>query len=356
MDRDAPMHIYLLPVDGLKIDTEWSIGSVRLYRTGSAERLVEEARQARLSSGGSLGPAALRDLVDARLMETFSGSAIARVEATNERLAYDRASDALGVLRLFAAWRSPMTNTEQQSFGLAGELPLRTAEYIDLAAGPAPGWFREGTFAWQELDSVQCTAFQSSPGAQFLVSCLDVSGELASQLQRRSMLGQRLLNQAIFDQQPDRKVISLVVGLEVLFGEQEWQGKGYGLARRIAFLTCGAHNGQMCGRDRPSCPYLALDPAKGPSEELRELVRNASVATHTYCARYLEILRLYRWRTDAVHEGSCRASADEIRTLGWPIYSWLLPAFFEWCAAHPTDEVSLLDAEIADAVRRRPPP
>jgi hypothetical protein len=294
--------------------------------------------------------------MDQRVQEKFADFAVARVEAPDAKSGYDRVADALRVLRLFAAWRSPMTNTERESFGLAGELPFSTAEYVDLTAGPAHGWFREGPVPWVEFTSEDWTTFQNSPGIQFLVSCLEIAPASASPLQRRALLGQRLLNDAILDQDPDRKVVSLVVGIEVLFGESDWQGKGYGLARRIAFMTCSVAHQSMCGRDRPSCPYLALDPSKRPPQELKDLVDNASVANHTWCARYLEVIRLYGWRNASVHDGTCKATWEQVRNLGWPIYCWLLPAFFDWCAAHPTDDVSMLDAEIAEAVRRRPPP
>lgn len=348
-------HVYLFPIDGLTIDRVWSVDTIDLLPPGSAMTLIEAERQARTARGDPAIPDWQRTIVDDRVREKFAACATARIEAPDVQMAYTRVSDILGVLRLFAAWRLPMANTELQSFGLAGELPWWRAEYVDLAVGAAFGWFWKGTAAAWTFTADDWNAFRDSSGFQYLLSAVAAESGVATALQRRALLGQRLLNRAILDQQADSKLVAVVVALEVLFGESGWHGKGYGIARRTAYLTCSIRTNTMCGRDRPSCLYLALDPSNGAPQELVNLVKNANAATGTWCDRYLETKYLYERRNCAMHDGISGLSLEQVRTLAWPIYSWLLPAFLDWCAAHPNDDLAALDSEISEAVATRPP-
>lgn len=339
----------LFQVPDLVLDRPWSVGAVEFLPAGSAKGLVDAARTERGWRHDWYD-----DHLDEAEVPDFDAVALARVEAVDGRLGYDLAADAVGVLRLFAAVRSPMANTQWQTFGLAGQARSWSVRYFDISqpsvgrfrGGPVPGW----TFTEQDH-----AAFSSSQGFQFLASCVQGSVFDLSPIQRRLLLGLRLLNSSILDYNADRKLLSMVTALEVVLAETDWQGKKYGIARRAAFLSCSVPQGSMCGRDRPSCPYLAYDPSQKVPDALKALVERSKVDDSVLCSHYRFPFDLYGHRNDAIHQGTSRLAFDDVVRAGWEVSQWLVPPLLEWCARHPDEDIGAIDAEIEATVLANPP-
>ena len=68
---------YLFPIDGLKINTIWSIGTVDLHPSGSAAPLIDDARQNRIARGDPLPTGAYQAFMDQRVQEKFAEFAVA---------------------------------------------------------------------------------------------------------------------------------------------------------------------------------------------------------------------------------------------------------------------------------------
>jgi len=157
------------------------------------------------------------------------------------------------------------------------------------------------------------------------------------------------------DYDADRKLLSLVIGLEVLLGDSDWQGKKYGMSRRAAYFSCSVPDKSMCARDRPSCPYLAIDPARRVPDALKELVNRSKTDVRALCSHYRFVFDLYEWRNDVVHEGTSGKTFEEVKKASWRVKQWLLPPLLQWSADHADLDIDDVDADIAVAVLAMPP-
>ncbi len=219
---------------------------------------------------------------------------------------------------------------------------------IDLAAGPAPGWSRGGAFPGWTFSAEDHTYFKKDIGLQFLSRAL--AAKIRSRLQQRGLLGARLLSTSILAQDPDQKLLNAVMAVEVLIGDRRKGPKTFRLARRHSFLACTGPRGSRCGRDRPACPYLALDPDnKDDKKALQVLEERLLAGDNTVrCSEYYGMRELYHARNGAVHDGSAGLNGATVRDLLFPISRWLIPQVYAWYATHPTDDnLQQLDDEIA---------
>jgi hypothetical protein len=351
--RDAPLasHRYLFPVLHLTIEEEWEIGPVRLYPAGSTLGLVNGGRARR-----GWRHEWYDDHLDEHEIADMEGGTVAVVVAATAQAGYDLVADAVGVLRLFQPTRAPMVDVQVQTFGLAGEIEQWTSAYIDLDAVGA-GWFHGGAHPGWTLRAEDHEAFKADSGWQLLAGSLEPAGRPPTRIEARLRLGARLINAALLDYNPDRKLLSLVTGLEVILGEPEWRAKKYWLARRAAFLSCSVPQRSMCGRDRDACHYLAWAPkADGnATPALRDLLSRARIDPRFRCSQYLELLDLYDARNRAIHDGSSGLTVDDVKQIMWRINQWLLPGLLAWCAAHRDADLGALDKEISAAAAARPP-
>lgn len=217
------------------------------------------------------------------------------------------------------------------------------------------GFFRGGAVPGWRFSAEDHAAFCEDPGFTYLGSCVGLSPDQTSAMRRRLILGLRLFNNAILDYDADRKLLSIVNALEILFAEDDWQGKAYGLARRAAFLSCSVPIGSMCGRDRSSCPYIAVDPGRKVPQALKDLVKRSETDASVLCSHYRFAFDLYQWRNGAVHEGASGKDFEEVERAGWEVAQWVLPPLLAWCADHPEDDIGAIEQDINEAVRNRPP-
>jgi len=353
MKIDGLPHRFLFPIVGLTIPFEWSVGGVTLYPPGQASRLIESVR----ATEGKVGRTEpIDELIDKAFGAPLDKSTVVEVTALDEVVAYEHAADVLGVLRLFAAHRHPMVNTEQQTFGLPSEVVPWRVDYLDLDTGPGLGFFRGGPAPfWTFLDE-DLAAFDDHEGFQWLANAYARTGHDGDVLPDRMMLGTRLLSTAILDfDSSDRKLLTIATALEVMLGEPQWHNKGLGIARRASFLSCSMPGQTMCGRDRPSCHYLSLDPNPKRPPALNDLLAWADEGPGGQCSSYLAIRDLYRHRNNAVHDGRSGLSMSEVRSEAWKLMNWLVPPLLTWCSEHDGDDLSALDQEIEQVVLKRPP-
>lgn len=348
----VPEHRYLLSVAELDLSCEWLVGRVRLHPKGATRALIAEQREA----AGQGGPDWYLKYLDERV-EHFDEFTVAEVSCTDAREAYGHVADALAVMRLLQHKRAPMVDTDEQTFGLPGETSQWRVEYIDLLAGPAGGWFSGGVFPGWEFTDADFEAFQDDVGLQFLSAAL--AKDSRSRLEQRAVLGARLLSTSTLEDDPDLKLLSAVMALEVLIGDDQEGPKKFRLARRHAFLACSVPQQSMCGRDRPSCPYIALDPDRKAEARTLRALRERAVAgeVQVLCSEYLRMIELYDARNAAVHDGSVGADLKAVRSALYRFYRWLVPQVYAWYADHPLDdELSQLDEEIVTVTRLNPPP
>lgn len=139
----------------------------------------------------------------------------------------------------------------------------------------------------------------------------------------------------------------MVRALEAIALNRTPGSQTFRLARRLAFLSCGHPDGALCGRDRPTCPYLALDPGVTADwRELKRLVELSDVDFRWRCSAWRDILKWYDRRSDVVHAGDA-LTTDEAHKIEYWTMRYVAPPFLEWLAAHQVNPLEELDAAIA---------
>jgi hypothetical protein len=347
---NGPPHRFLFSVPDLAVADVWTVGDVELHPSGGTRKLVEALRESKTDREEGYA-----FTLKSQELLTLDAGTVALVLSGDGRIAYELADQALGVLRLFVAARNPTVDTDWQTFGLKDQLLPRLVQYIDLDGGPTFGSFRTGAAPGWTLQSNDLAAFGGDPGFQYLANGVRNAGVATTALQRRLQLGVRLINSSILDYDADRKLLSLVIGLEVLLGDSDWQGKKYGMSRRAAYFSCSVPQKSMCARDRPSCPYLAINPARRVPDALKTLVKRSETDVTALCSHYRFVFDLYDWRNEVVHEGTSGKTFDEVKRASWQVKQWLIPPLLQWCAAHQGSDIRDVDADIEAAVLAMPP-
>ena len=112
----------------------------------------------------------------------------------------------------------------------------------------------------------------------------------------------------------------------------------------------------ICGRDRASCPYLALNPDdKKQSQDVIGLLERSKTDARVLCSEYFRVAGWYGARNRAVHEGTVGEDVKAVRNALYPLYRWFVPQAFRWYAAHGEEALRRLDEEIARVVEENPP-
>jgi hypothetical protein len=223
---------------------------VRFHPAGTASTLVVAAREtAPFQESGWF-----RELVGERAAE-FDRSAVAEVQAADIEEAMRQVTDALAVLRVVQRWRYPMVNVRSQTFGLPGQVTRATLDYLDLTATPGVGGRHVGAGTGWTFRDTDHDAWISEPPFRFLHEALIRSYQERTSLQRRALIAIDLFSQAWLSWQPDTALLSGVMALEVLLGDQADQAKKFRVARRASYFMCGWPNHRYSD-GRPACPYL----------------------------------------------------------------------------------------------------
>jgi hypothetical protein len=175
-------------------------------------------------------------------------------------------------------------------------------------------------------------------------------------LQRRALVAIDLLSDAWLSLQPDITLLTTVIALETLLGEERDQDKKYRVARRVSYFMCGWPSDQRYpAGNRPPCPLLTLRMNKRgqPRQELRDLIDTIENGQMNPCTEFFKVLDLFAARNRIVHGGRLGLTAEEQSRATWFISRYLLPQVLLWFADHPAAQLTELDTDIA-ALTARP--
>lgn len=329
------MRTYLLPVEGLTVHNDWIVGPVTIASASTRDALLDAV----LQNGPPLF--ATRDAAVTALRK----STAAAVSAASVDEAIDLVIDALAVVRVFHDRTRIVKGTP--TFGLAGEVFQRNLLYVALddSGNHGAGFVRGGDSIGFTFSGAAHARWLNAADLQFVASCIGAA--TFSESGRRALLGCRLLSQAILEPRADAKLRTLMTALEVLVGGDA--GK-YQLAQRLAYLACGAAvpDEGLCGRDRPTCPYLHFDPCtKSGRSELKRLEQRALSDVAWRCSEWSQIIDWYDARNDAVHEGTSGLTADDVGKIQYWITRMISPLALTWLAEHDGEPIDALDAALA---------
>jgi hypothetical protein len=158
----------------------------------------------------------------------------------------------------------------------------------------------------------------------------------------------QLLSQAILEHRPAFKILNLVMGLESMLLERLPQSQGFRLARRASYFTCGLHNDSLCGRDRPTCQSLALDPAhQRDLRALKRLRQLADMDTRWRCSEWLTYLHRYDLRSSVGHGDDAPVDEKEASSAEYWTMRWTAEPLLLWLVEHPLTPLASLDEAIA---------
>lgn len=326
------MDTYLIPVAGLLVQEEWTLGPVVMRPAGTA---VEEIRE-RLSDMPGLDR--FRQAVEEQRVGAFG-----EVEATDEDDAIECVVQAVDVLRVFQHAR--YGNVQMGTFGLPGELGRgvipyawfgETAGHGGTFRGKFVGWTAAYPADWHDADAFQWVA-------------RGIGDPTPSEALRRALIGVELLARAIVEQRPALKMVEIVTALEALLLPHgtEHQRQTYRLARHVAYFGCGRPFDNLCGRDRDTCPYLGLDPASEQDRKaLKGLRTRGNQDARWRCGEWHRVVDWYDVRSEVVHGKGPMITADMASSAAYWVLKILVEPILEWLSHHPDDPIEQLEAEL----------
>jgi hypothetical protein len=166
-----------------------------------------------------------------------------------------------------------------------------------------------------------------------------------------------LLSDGWLSWQPDIALLTTVIALEVLLGEERDQDKKFRVARRVSYFMCGwPGDDRYPAGNRQPCALLTLplNTRGQPQQELRELIEAVNSGQMNPCTEFFRVLDLFDARNRVVHGGRLGLTQKDQNGATWYISRWLLPQVFRWFADHPDAELTELDTEIAALTPQRP--
>jgi hypothetical protein len=349
----------LLPVIGLNVSRPWQVGRVLFHPAGAAAGLIEAAR------GGSKNDTSLLPEEQSRLLSAsarLNSGVVAEIMVSGAggvAVAEQLVESAVAVLRVVERTANRSWLVELQGFGLPGRVKAASYDYINLTGGrikplgvPEVGFRKVGAvLGGVTLGDDFHRAWASDPVYRFIHEALAASEADRTQLQARALLAIELLSQACLSDQPDVRLLTAVMALEVLLADSSYDPQKFRLARRTSYFACGAPNvGSCCpGGRRAACPFLTLPlTARGkPGPELERLISDARAGTVAGCRQFLDVLDIYECRNTIVHEGRLRPTIFEPRPDTRFIDLALLKPALTWFSEHLGAELTALDTEIA---------
>lgn len=342
-DGDEPTRL-LLPVPGLELTQQWDVGHVKFQPVGAAAQLIETSRNTDIQDA----PDWFRTRISSTAAELDS-YAVADVTIIGDiDDAIPLVESALSVLRAVQHMESPMADIRHQSFGLPGQVTTALVSYFNLGGTALPGWRRTGALAGWKFSDDSHNHWISDPAYRFLDEALRQSDETRTTLQRRTLIAVQLMSNSWLSGQPDVRLLNAVMALEVLFGE-ETGTKKHVIARRVSYFTCVWPGLVYADGTRTACALMSLPLRSNgrPGPELADLLNEMRAGNVRSCSHYFDALALYDARSTIVHEGRIGLSADQEDSATWFIAARLLHRALRWFAAHPDDDLTELDRQIA---------
>jgi hypothetical protein len=342
----------IVPVPNLGVSQVWEVGHVRFHPAGSANALVMAA-DAQMSSSA---PPVWYKLI-AEKVTGFGQAAVAELVAGDLDEAMPQVASALAVLRAVQHMRHPLSDTSRTTFGLPGQVRSAHIGYFSLDEELRMGGTRVGALSGFTFGDDDRQAWTTDREYRYLDEALRRADAERTVLQRRALVAIDLLSDAGLSWQPDIALLTTVIALEVLLGEQRDKDKKFRVARRVSYFMCGwpGDNRYPAG-NRAACALLTLPlTTRGqPQQELQYLINAVDSGQMSPCTEFFGVLDLFDARNEIVHGGRLGLTEKEKNRATWYISRWLLPQVLRWFADHPDAELTELDAEIA-ALAAQPP-
>jgi hypothetical protein len=301
------------------------------------------------------GPMSLHQELVAEQVVKWAGSALA-VTAPEAAHAARIAEEALAVVRFFIR-RHIRVNVEIHKVGLVGDFLDAKRDYVvlwedgQLIAGR--GWKRiGGTVPFIFRDEV-LDAWDADPKIGLIGEQLALQPDERSRSGRRALTALTMLDAGLRSLEPGLRILCATIAVEALFSGDEKRSKNTDIARRIAYLTCGAR----CGREFPLCAYTDRP------KDLKQLFTELDVIAHDpqrewRCSAYLDVVApdavfrhlplpsLFNVRNEIAHEGGVTLTERELLHL-IRVADEAVMAALDWYAANPDGDMATLDDRIA---------
>jgi hypothetical protein len=325
-DTDAsrrPPTKILIPVPTLRITNAWQVGNVVFHPSEAGEELI--ALNPPFGAADEFPSQKVHQVI-----ASADGGSIAEVAGAGDiqqALVTLRAS--LSVLRLFQASRRSWSET---TFGVGREVGTAVIEYIAVWEQSAPGATVEGHFTGYTFERKAHDEWRGSEAFAYLSDALiDQSDEG----RRRAVRGALLFDRAAIESSPDLRMLGFASALEAWFHGGERGPKKYRLARHVAWFGCGAHDGDLCGRARPICPYLHLKPTE--SKRLAALQDLGNAYNAWRCSEWHRVVDWYDARSAVAHGGLDEVTKKQSEQPEYWISHYLAEPILLWLRDHPTD-------------------
>jgi hypothetical protein len=140
-------------------------------------------------------------------------------------------------------------------------------------------------------------------------------------------------------------MITLTSALEAWLLDRGRETQTYRLARHVAWFGCGLAADDLCGRSRPICPYLKLDPtSEGDRRRLSALRELGQDHTAWRCSEWHRVIDWHDARSGAAHGDPLVATVEEADEAEYWIAHYLAEPILEWIASHQDDPIGHLQA------------
>lgn len=334
--RVAPTPRYLVPIPSLGVPGPWQVGRVT-FRT----RTDGEALLAKHPPYESPDDAVARDVRE--ILAAANNGSVAEVTGHAEPAeAVEAVRTALDALRLFQLSRRTTSTT---AFGLPGDLYQSAIRYIRVDQRSTMGAQFRGDHAGWAFAQSDIDDWSQSAAFQFLSAALIDPGR--SEGAHRAVVGLQLFNRAALEHRSGLKMVLLSSALEAWLLSRQRGSQAMRLARYIGWFGCGRHDGDLCGRNRPICPYLHLRPESSRDRKRLSRLRNlGNRFTPWRCSEWHRLTDWYDSRSEVVHG---EVFAVEDRAAGnaeyW-IAHYLAEPILEWLGEHEDSPIEDLESEL----------
>lgn len=318
----------------------WEVGRATIHPGADAGALIDAAPP--FDSKDDF----VRTRVEAVLATVGEGS-IAQVRgAADIDDAIGAVTASLDGLRVFQLARRA---SRTSMFGLPGHLFRSRVDYVAVWKRSAHGGRFVGHHSGWEFTEAAMEDWASSDGFRFLGEAL--KDPQASEGARRASIGAQLLGRAALETRADLKMLGIVSALEAWLLRREQTAQTMRLARHVSWFGCGRDANDLCGRDRPICPYLHLDPTVRKNRDRLKILRKLGKEHIAWeCTDWHRIMSWYDTRSGAVHGGDPTAvRAEEADEAEYWVSHHLAGPILDWLYTHREDPIGDLEAEL-DAV------
>ncbi len=259
--------------------------------------------------------------------------------------AIDTLRTSLDALRLF---QLSTRATRTTMFGLPGEVRRSRVNYVAVWERSAHGGRFLGHGSGWPFSEAARQEWNDSDAFGFLDAALAQPDR--SEGARRAVVGTQLLGRAALETRSDLKILGVVAALEAWLLRREQSAQTMRLARHAAWFGCGRHSDDLCGRDRPICPYLHLNPSLGADRKRLGVLRDLGNSHLIWrCSEWRQVMDWYDARSGAAHGDPTAVDHKRAEEAEYWVAHFLAEPILLWLRDHSVNPVADLEAEL-DAV------